>query len=108
MKKKGIRCQKVEYWNGFARKRIDLFGIIDIIALTPKGVVGIQVCGADFQPHIRKMTEENWDATRDWLATPGTTLILWSWRKVKAKRGGKRYLYKPRYQEITENDLLED
>lgn len=105
LKKKNIRCQKVEYWNSFGNKRVDLFGIIDIIALTPDGVLGIQVCGRDFQEHIRKMTLSHCEETQAWLQTPGTGLVLWSWRPLKK---GKRILYKPRVRRITEADLLED
>jgi hypothetical protein len=31
-----------EHWNPFAKVRQDLFGCIDLVALTPEGIVGIQ------------------------------------------------------------------
>lgn len=76
--------------------RSDLFKIIDVIFLTRKGVVGIQVCGTDFQEHIRKITKEEKDYTKHWLKTKGNELILIGWRKLKLKRGGKAFRYHPR------------
>lgn len=86
--------------------RQDLFGIIDVIALDPqRGVVGIQSTGSDFAAHFRKLTEERAQETHDWLSTPGTSLELWGWRKVKLARGGKALRWMPRVREIVLEDL---
>lgn len=109
LKNQGRRCAIVERWNQHAGPhgiRQDLFGIIDVLALDPeRGVVGIQCCGQDFAGHIRKITEERSHETIDWLETPGTSLEVWGWRKVKLKRGGKAMRWKPRIQEITLEDV---
>lgn len=42
----------------------------------------------------------------DWLSTPGTVLELWAWRKVKAKRGGKAMVWRPRIVEVTLKDVV--
>ena len=89
--------------------RSDLFGIIDIIALDPeRGVIGIQTCGNSFSEHWKKITEERYQETHDWLSTPGARLELWAWRKVKLKRGGVAMRWQPRVVEITLNDLIAD
>jgi len=109
LKNNGRRCGIVERWNphvGTHGIRQDLFGIIDIIALDPeRGVVGIQCCGQAFAAHLRKLTEEHAQETEDWLSTPGASLELWSWRKVKKVRGGKAIVWRPRIKEITLEDL---
>jgi len=109
LRNQGRVCAIVEKWNQFVGPhgiRQDLFGIIDILALDPeRGVVGIQACGSDFAAHMRKITDERHQETHDWLSTPGTSLELWGWRKVKLKRGGKAMRWKPRVREITLNDL---
>ena len=76
-----------------------MFHIIDLIALD-NGVVGIQVCGSDWAPHVRKITEEHSAYTVAWLQQPGTRLELHGWRKVKKKRGGKLMIWKPRIADI--------
>src|SRR6056297_1143209 len=93
LRSQGVKCAVVEKFNHYAPRggggygiRQDLFGIIDVLALDPaRGVVGVQVCGKDFQPHVRKILEERAQDTYDWLLTPGTCLELWGWRKVKKK-----------------------
>jgi hypothetical protein len=100
LRNQGRVCAIVEKFNPYVGQhgiRQDLFGIIDVLALDPeRGVVGVQVCGQDWQPHIKKLIEERTQETWDWLATPGTVLELHGWRKVKKKRGGKQMIWKPR------------
>jgi hypothetical protein len=86
--------------------RQDLFGIIDVLALDPqRGVVGVQSTGNDFAGHLRKLTEERPQECLDWLSTPGTTLELWAWRKVKAQRGGKQLIWRPRIRVLGRTDF---
>jgi len=110
LKNNGRKCAIVEKWNSYVGKhgiRQDLFGIIDVIALDPeRGVVGVQCCSGGFSAHYKKITEEMFQETLDWLETPGTVLEIWSWRKVKVKRGGKAMVWKPRIVEITLEDLI--
>ena len=104
----GYICAIVEKWNAYARKRQDMFGIIDIVALAPgRGVGGIQSCGTDFAGHHKKFTEERAQECIQWLETPGTFLEIWSWRKVKVKRGGKAMVYQPRVREYTLADFID-
>jgi hypothetical protein len=107
----GCFCASVERFNphvGPHGIRQDLFGIIDIIALNPEiGVVGIQACaGSGFNHHYKKLTEENAQATKNWLETPGTKLFIWAWRKVKKNRGGKAMIWQPRIREINLKDII--
>lgn len=107
----GLECAIVEKWNAFAKRRQDMFGIIDIIALDPvRGVIGVQSTGTDFSGHHKKLTEDKAQECINWLSTPGANLELWGWRKVKVKRGGKAMVYQPRVKIYTLadfEDLLE-
>jgi hypothetical protein len=110
LKNQGRVCAIVEKWNQYAGPhgiRQDLFGIIDVLALDPdRGVVGVQACaGSGFSAHYRKLTEERAQETKDWLSTPGTSLELWAWRKVKLKPKGKAEVWKPRVKQITIEDV---
>lgn len=101
-----MRCDIVERWIAGARIRRDFFHIIDILALDPqRGVVGVQATGQDFAGHLRKLTEARAQECLDWLSTPGTALELWAWRKVKAQRGGKLLIWRPRVQVLTPADF---
>jgi hypothetical protein len=83
----------------------DLFSIIDLIVLGPKGVIGVQVCGADYSSHWKKITIEKAAETRRWLDCPGCTLEIWSWRLLKLKRGGKAKRWRARVEIVTHFDL---
>ena len=105
LRKRGSTCAVVEKWNQFAGKhgvRNDLFGIIDVLSLEPgRGILGIQ-CGpgGGHMQHKRKIVEEKTAETIEWLECGGL-LEIWSWRKVKIKKGGKALRWEPRIEEIT-------
>ena len=110
LKTQGVVCGIVERFNAHVGPhgiRQDLFGIIDIIALDPqRGVVGIQACaGSGYSSHYQKLTTERAQDTQNWLETPGTSLHIWAWRKIKKKRGGKAMIWSPRVVEITMDDI---
>ncbi len=120
MRDQGRVCGIVERFNSHVGPfgvRQDLFGIIDIIALSPDlGVVGIQACGQDFAKHVRTIIEEKAQESIDWLETktrclicrnlvPATTLELWGWRKVKLRPGAKAMRWKPRVKIFTLDDF---
>lgn len=108
LRERGLVCAIVEKFNPYAGPhglRQDLFGIIDVLALDPQvGVIGVQSTGQDFAGHVHKLTEERHQEVIDWLSTPGTTLELWGWRKVKLKRGGAAMRWKPRLAVFTIQD----
>ena len=85
--------------------RKDLFGFIDIIALTSEGVLAVQSTGSAFSQHMHKLTVEKAREVDQWLRTPGTQLLLIGWRKVKKVRGGKAMVWKPRLEWITRDQL---
>ena len=50
LKKNNISYWIVENYNHFAKQRIDMFNIFDVLALD-NGFVGVQVCGTDIKAH---------------------------------------------------------
>ncbi len=109
IKARGNRYRIEQRWNQYAGEhgqREDMWGIIDLLEFDPKsGVNGIQVCGTDFGSHWKKMTVDRRDDSLYVLGIPGMRLFIYSWRKLKVKRGGKAVRWKPRIVEITLKDL---
>jgi len=102
LKEKGCLYQKVEVWNPFAKRRQDLFGFIDILAIYPDSVkpVGIQVCDIGSRnKHIEKIKQT--ESYKRWL-TVGR-IEIWSWHSIlqKNKDGSRGKIRKWEY-EITE------
>ena len=97
LEKAGWQCWRVETWqsnNQGRRWKLDLLGIGDILAITPKyETVLVQVTTrADVQGHLRKMwhpeTSTSFGLTRNnaltWIAA-GNKIIIISWEKVKGR-----------------------
>lgn len=98
IKKNETKYWIVEIYKTWAKRKVDLFNIIDLLVLDD-GFLGIQVCGTDWAPHVRKLMGDESENTRAWLENQGR-LELWGWRKIKKKRGGKAMVWKPRIADI--------
>lgn len=99
LRDRGLFYWKTEYWNQWAKIKVDLFNIIDLVVLD-QVITGIQVCtGSDLQAHIRKIRDEHKEYTAGWLRSGGA-LQIWAWRKIKVKRGGKAMTWKPRVMDV--------
>ena len=97
LRKRKIRAQVVEHWNAFARRRIDLFQVIDVVAVGASGIHGIQCCAG--ASHAARRTKALVSpALRDWLGAGGQFWI-WSWSKRGAR--GKRKVWTLREERIT-------
>jgi hypothetical protein len=75
-------------------QRVDLFNIIDILAIDDSSTIGVQSCGQDFAAHKKKILECEY--TVPWLQNIDRGLMLIGWRKLKLKRGGKAMRWRPR------------
>lgn len=108
LREEGYKASVVERWLRYAGqfgKRQDLFGIIDVIAITPDITIGIQCCGGSFAEHYRKLTEEKNQESYDWIVCPYRCLEIWSWRKLLKERGGKAKIWQPRIHRISLEEL---
>lgn len=93
LRDEGYHVGIVERWIQRMQKRIDLFGIIDLIAMDGEKIVGVQSCGQSFSEHDKKIMAS--PETVLWLQSQGRLMLI-GWRKVKKKRGGKQMVWKPR------------
>jgi hypothetical protein len=76
--------QIVEYWNGWGKCRIDLFGFIDVVAVTNTQTIGIQVTtGANVAARIKKIRLECSHQLMH-LLNAGWRIEVHGWRKIKA------------------------
>jgi len=95
-RKRGYTAQVVERWCQYSRRRIDLFGVVDIVAITPTAILAIQACaGASHANRMTKIQAE--PRTALWLQAGGK-LSIWSWSKRGAK--GHRKTWTLREEEI--------
>ena len=77
----GFTVAIVERWNPWAKVRQDLFGILDLLAISHLGTLGVQVTTMGHkQEHIDKMMAH---PNTQRLETAGWEIHLHSWRKLK-------------------------
>ena len=88
LKKRGITSDIVEKWNSFARKKQDLLGFGDILAVSSR-IIAIQTTSGDHVAHrIQKIYAE--PRAREWL-NAGGLIEVHGWRKCGAR--GKRKVW---------------
>ena len=99
-RKQGWTCQVVEKWIPQAKRRIDLFGCIDVVALDGNPL-GIQACaGSSHAARRAKAIAE--PRLQLWLDA-GCRFEVWSW--TKKGKAGKRKLWTLRREAVTLADL---
>lgn len=75
--------QVVEKWIPQARKRIDLFGIIDIVCVSETEIAGIQTTSAsNVAARVAKITES---PALPILRKAGIRVLVHGWRKSKGR-----------------------
>ena len=75
----GWTAEVVERYNFFSKKRHDLYGFIDILAVGPEGTLAVQTTSySNVSSRVRKISEhENVGAVRD----AGWRIVVHGWRK---------------------------
>jgi len=103
LRKQGYLAQVVEKWIPQARRRQDLFGCIDIVAIKSdlNGVLGVQTTTmVHMSERVKKMILE--PSMRVWLQS-GNELEVHGWRKMGKK--GKRKFWQVETRRIYLSDI---
>lgn len=98
LRDQGYTCAITEHWNSFIKRRQDLFGFIDLVAIHKDhpGVMAIQTTsGSNVAARIEKILGV--EESRTWLEA-GNRLVVHGWAKRGAR--GKRKLWTVREVEI--------
>ena len=75
-----------EYWNHFSRKRVDMYGCWDIIAVRENEVLFVQTTTSGVAARVRKIADSPHTPN---IRKAGVRLEVHGWTKRKLKRGGK-------------------
>ncbi len=86
---KWLRVRNITYsvssWYGVDRRRHDLLGVFDYVGFATKRteakLIGIQICGKDFLPHVRKI--ESSHLAKLWVRSKNDILLI-GWRELKS------------------------
>lgn len=87
LREQGWSCEITEHWNPFARRRVDLFDCIDVLAVKGNRLLGVQTTsGSNVAARVTKIMA---NPRVPLLLAAGLDIHVHGWRKVKVKRGGK-------------------
>lgn len=87
LRKEGWLPQVVEKWLGFAKVRVDLYGGIDLLAIKPGIILGVQATSSsNVSARVAKLLAE--PKLKLWLQAGGK-LEVWGWSK-KGPRGKRK------------------
>lgn len=84
LRKDGALPWKTEYYNQWSRKRHDMYGWCDLVAMMPGNyLLGIQATsGSNVSARVKKIL--GIPEAKRWLEC-GLKIEVWGWRKVKKK-----------------------
>lgn len=99
LRAQGYTCAIVEYWNSFIRKRVDLYGIFDIIALRENEVLFVQTTsGSNVSARVRKIADSEYTPV---IREAGVRMEVHGWTKKPKVRGGKAMVWKQRVVDVS-------
>jgi hypothetical protein len=84
LRSEGFIAHISEYWNPFAKRRIDLFGFIDIVALKENRIVGVQCTTAENRA-ARRTKILGLETAIEWRKAGGEIALI-TWRKNSSNR----------------------
>ena len=100
----GWTAQVVERFCPFSKRRKDLFGCIDIVALIKGRIVGIQACAGG--SHAARRTKSQAEPLlQNWLQAGGL-FVVWSWAKQGPAGKAKRWTF--RIEGISEGNVTNE
>lgn len=82
LRERGYTAGIVEKWNPHARRRFDLFGILDLVAVGNGETIGVQTTsGSNVSSRVAKIQDS--EALAE-LRAAGWTIVVHGWRKLKS------------------------
>ena len=88
LRKQGYRVAITEHWNGFIKRRQDLFNFADLLCIAPSMLAIQTTSGTNVSARVAKILEL--DAARDWIAA-GHRIIVHGWAKRGERGAVKRW-----------------
>jgi hypothetical protein len=102
LRKLGMHAQKVEYYNAHSKRRKDLFGVFDVVAVgLVDGVPELWLIQATSMSNRSKRTKKTLASEAAWVCSkvPGVRVMIFAWKKVKGN-------WKLSFRELEEHEYV--
>jgi len=94
----GYTCWIVEHWNSFTRKRVDMFGMFDIIAIRENETLAVQTTTSGVASRVAKIADSPYIAD---VRKAGWRVEVHGWRKAPKVKGSKVEVWKQRIVDLS-------
>lgn len=102
LRDEGRFCEITEHWNPYAKIRKDMFGFVDVIAISENDTLAVQTTsGSNVSARLSKIAA--CPGALIWLQSTSRRIEVHGWRKVGER--GKRKLWECRRVEVKLEDL---
>lgn len=88
----------VEYFNSFSRKRVDLYGMFDLIGVGEQGTIVIQTTSTGVAARVKKITDDDHAEALAACRKAGWTIHVHGWT---SKKVGNRRHYRQRIVDLS-------
>ena len=96
--------EKTEHWNQFSRRRNDLFGFIDVLAMDQYGIRAFQATSTgNMGARVKKILAS--EAAWVWIQNSCRGIVVIGWKKY-AKAKNRKY-WRATLKEIQHSDFVE-
>jgi hypothetical protein len=96
MRRAGYTCQVVERFCSFSKRRIDLFGFIDILCVGKGRIIGVQATsGGHVANRIAKIHQE--PKAQEFIDAGGIILVM-GWRTLVARKKDGSKAARPKWK----------
>lgn len=100
----GFQTAITEHWNSFVKRRQDLFGFIDLLAVNADQTIGVQATSASHHSaRIEKIS--GLQEAQDWLTGGKRKIWVISWGKKGPRGKAKRWTH--RITEVTSEGVTD-
>lgn len=87
-----------EYYNSFSRKRVDMYGMFDLIGVGELGTIAIQTTSTGVAARVKKITDDEHAIALAACRKAGWTIHVHGWT---SKKVGNRRVYRQRIVDLS-------
>jgi hypothetical protein len=99
LRAQGYACWIVETWNSFTKRRQDLYGAWDIMAVRENEVLLVQTTsGSNVSARVKKIADNEYTEI---LRSANVRLEVHGWRKKPKVKGGKAMVWDQRVVDVS-------
>lgn len=96
--------EKTEHWNQYSRRRNDLFGFIDVLAMENSAMLAVQATStSNMGARVKKILAS--DKAWHWIQDYNRRIVVMGWKKYTKPVAG--LYWRPTFKELFKRDFVQ-